>query len=154
MLFRRCANGVVQDGKEQCILSGLKPILLFAVLLCVALAGCSADSLPGKPDLPQSVSPGWTMKNYESASAPEGLPVGARPVCWKANYAGAGAATAEIWVCGYPSSSGAFEAGQRTRAAANTVKFDRGRYLVIARWHAESRTDVMALMRSLEQALR
>jgi hypothetical protein len=132
----------------------LKLILLSVVALCFALAGCSTGSVPGKPDLPQSVSPGWAMKSYEGSSAPDGLPNGSKPVCWKANYAGAGAATAEIRVCGYASEGGAFDAGQRTRAAANTLKFDRGRYLVIARWNAASRTDVMALMRALEQALR
>jgi hypothetical protein len=152
MFFRRCAHGIVQDGKEQCILSGLKPILLFVILLCLALAGCSGDSPPGKPDLPPSVSPGWAMKSYEGSPPPEGLPDGAKPVCWKAQYAGSGGASAEVWVCGY--AHGAFDAGQRTRAAANTLKFDRGNYLVVVRWNGGTRTDVVALMRGLEGALK
>jgi hypothetical protein len=129
----------------------LKPILLFAAALCVALAGCADVSAPPKPELPLSVSPGWTAKAFDSSAPPDGLPEGAKPVCWKADYTGAGGATAAVWVCGY--AHGAFEPMQRARAAANTLKFYKGRYLVIVRWNGGTRADLLALMRTLEGAL-
>lgn len=132
----------------------MKLILLFSAVSLIALSGCADASSPPKPDLPASVSPGWTLKSFDDSSAPDGLPEGPKPTCWKANYTGANQATAEAWVCGFTVTSGAFDAGQRTRAAANTVKFDKGRYLVVARWNNGSRTDVVALMRALQAALK
>ena len=116
------------------------------------LAACSGDSAPPKPDLPVSISPGWSSKGYESSAPPEGLPTGTQPVCWKADYSGAGGATATAWACGY--AHGAFDAMQRASKPANTVKFYKGRYLVIVRWNGGTRTDVTALMRGLELALK
>jgi len=112
----------------------LKPILRFGTLL--TLAGCSGISTPPKPDLPLSISPGWSTKGYESSAPPEGLPRGEIPVCWKADYTGPAGAVAETWVCGY--AHGAFDAMQRAPAAANTVKFYKGRYLVMVRWSNSS----------------
>jgi hypothetical protein len=43
---------------------------------------------------------------------------------------------------------------QRASLPANTVKFYKGRYLVIVRWNGGTRTDVTALMRGLELALK
>ncbi len=116
------------------------------------LAGCGTAALPGKPDLPASVSPGWTIKSYESSAAPEGLPAaGEQPVCWKALYKGAADGMAEVWVCGYR--MGAFEPMQRARPAANTVKFYKGSYLVEVRYSGGTKTDFLALMRALEKSL-
>ena len=117
------------------------------------LAACGEKAFPGKPDLPQSVSPGWVMKSYERAAAPEGLPAGVQPQCWKADYSGAQNGSAEVWVCGYQQGSSAFNAMQRARAAANTVKFQKNQFLVMVRWNGSSRTDLVALMRVLEKSL-
>jgi len=116
------------------------------------LAGCSGISTPPQPDLPVSISPGWSTNGYESSAPPDGLPAGEKPVCWKADYTGPAGAVAETWVCGY--AHGAFDAMQRARAAANTVKFYKGRYLVIVRWNGGKRADMMAFMRGLLGALR
>jgi hypothetical protein len=133
----------------------LKPILLFAVVL---LAGCGQSASPGKPDLPTSITPGWTLKSYNDSPPPAGLPDGASPKCWKALYDGAAsvegtAASAEAWVCGYAEESSAFNAMQRMAAGANTVKWQKGKYLEVVRWSGGSRGDVTALMRRLEKAL-
>ena len=72
-------------------------------------------------------------------------------MCWKADYTGPAGAVAETWVCGYAQS--AFDAMQRARAAANTVKFYKGRYLVMVRWNGGTRGDMMALMHGLLGAL-
>jgi hypothetical protein len=125
--------------------------LKFILLLALIMAACGVASPPGKPDLPASISPGWKMKTYAAAPPPEGLPDGFKPVCWKADYEGSGNAVAEVWICGYAVS--AFEPMQRARAAANTVKFYKGRYLILVRWNGGTRTDVTALMRGLENAL-
>jgi hypothetical protein len=94
------------------------------------------------------------LKSYESSAAPDGLPEGAaQPRCWKALYAGSGGASAEVWVCGYRVGGSAFDAGQRARAAANTVKFYKGRFLAVVRYSGGNRTDLMALIGVLEKDL-
>jgi hypothetical protein len=129
----------------------LKPILPLTGLLCLLAAACSTATPPPKPDLPLSISPGWSAKAYENSPAPEGLPAGEPPVCWKSEYSGTAGATAGVWVCGY--AHGAFDALQRTRDAANRVKFYKGRYLVVVNWNGAARTDLTALVRKLESAL-
>jgi hypothetical protein len=125
--------------------------LLLAVWLCGLWEGCGAGSMPGQPDLPASVSPGWTRKSYADAPPPSGLPAGPAPRCWKADYAGAG--TAEVWTCAYRASGSAFDAQQRARAEADTVKFQEGNYLVIVKWSGGSRAEVTALIRAVQNTL-
>jgi len=89
---------------------------------------------------------------------PEGLPAGTKPDCWKAVYAGtpaanAAPASAEVWACGYEVSGGAFDAMQRARAAADTVKFQEDRYLVLVKWQGGSRDLVTTLVRALQKRL-
>jgi hypothetical protein len=126
----------------------VKLSLLLAVWLCGA---CGEGSLPGKPELPASVSPGWTLKSYNPAAPPPGLPDGPAPQCWKADYAGPG--KVEAWVCGYRASGSAFNAEQRARAEADTVKFQEGNYLIVVNWHGGSRAEVTALIRGLQKTL-
>jgi hypothetical protein len=118
------------------------------------MAACGEAAFPDKPDLPASVSPGWSLKNYDNSPAPDGLPPGEAPKCWKALYSGAAQASAEVWVCGYRGEGGAFDAVQRARAAANTVKFYKGRFLAVVRWSGGTRTDLTALIAVLEKDLR
>jgi hypothetical protein len=127
----------------------VKLSLLLAGLICGA---CGEVSMPRRPDLPASVSPGWTRKSYEASAPPPGLPDPAAPVCWKAEYAGTGS-SAEVWACGYRGSGSAFDAEQRARAEANTVKFQEGNYLVIAKWNGGSRAEVTALIRGVQRSL-
>jgi hypothetical protein len=107
---------------------------------------------PGKPDLPLSISPGWSRVAYDPSPPPAGLPEGRAPECWKANYRGS-EGTAEVWACGFRAEGSAFDAMQRARAEANTVKFQAARYLAIVRWNGGSRADVTALIRGIQKAL-
>jgi hypothetical protein len=117
--------------------------LLFAALL---LAACG-PSLPPKPDLPSSVSPGWQLGSFDSTPKPADLP--GSPQCWKGNYTGQG--TAEVLVCGY--AGGAFDAAQRARAEGQAVKFDQGKYFVLIRWNNSPKTTVTALVRAIQKSL-
>jgi hypothetical protein len=111
---------------------------------------CAPGDAP-KPDLPASVSPGWTLKKMESGS-PERLPQnGTPPICWKADYAGEGDAT--VWACGYRVSATAFEAAQRMPPAAQQVNFQKGKYLVIVRWSGVSQTAITTLVRAIQRSL-
>jgi hypothetical protein len=101
--------------------------------------------------LPQSVAPGWTLKAFERSAPPSGLPTRVTPVCWRADYASEGAA--QVWVCGYVEGSSAFDAVQRARTEADTVKFQEGRYLTIVKWSGVSREDITALIRAVQKAL-
>jgi len=117
-----------------------------------ALYACGSITSSGKPDLPISVSPGWSRVSYDQGPPPPGLPDGPAPECWKASYRGS-EGTAEVWACGFRAEGSAFDALQRARAEANTVKFQKDRYLAIVRWNGSSRTDVTALVRAIQKAL-
>jgi hypothetical protein len=119
---------------------------------CVSLFACGSVGGPGKPDLPVSVSPGWSRVSFDAAQAPAGLPEGPAAECWKADYRGSDG-TAEVWACGFRAEASAFNAMQRARAEANTVKFQEARYLAIVRWNGGSRADVTALVRAIQKAL-
>jgi hypothetical protein len=105
--------------------------------------------------LPQNAPPAWNRKAFEASAPPPGLPQGtASPAptqCWKADYAATGTAT--IWTCAYPTSGGAFDAVQRARAEADTVKFQEGNYFVIATWSGSTRADVTSLVRAIQAKL-
>ncbi|MDE3198897.1 MAG: hypothetical protein KGN84_21290 [Acidobacteriota bacterium] len=107
--------------------------------------------MPGKPDLPSTVAPGWTLKAYDSSAPPEGLPSGLAPQCWKAEYAGPG--TAEVWACAFRAAGSAFDASQRARAEANTVKFQEGNFLIVTKWNGSSRSDVTSLVRTIQKTM-
>ena len=129
---------------------------IFSLLLlagCFAVSGCGGGGAPGKPELPESVSPGWVRKSLERAGQPAGLPEGAKPECWKAAYGGADTRNAEVWACGYASEGGAFDAVQRTPAAADSVKFQEGKYLVLMHWSGGSKDEVTALVRAVQKKL-
>jgi hypothetical protein len=66
-------------------------------------------------------------------------------------YSGPG--SAQIWVCGYASETSAFDAQQRTAAEAQTVKFQEGKRLVIVQWKDTKRTDLEALIRTIQKRL-
>jgi len=126
----------------------VKLSLLPAILLYSA---CGGGESPGAPDLPASVSPGWSRKSLAKSAVPGGVPDGGEPQCWKAEYEGSG--KAEVWACGYRASGSAFDAAQRARAEADTVKFQESNYLVIVKWSGGSRTDLTALVRSIQKNL-
>ena len=118
--------------------------LLFTTLL---IAGCGS-SLPPKPELPASVSPGWHLDSFASTPQPADLP--GSPECWKGSYSGQGAA--EVLICGYPQ-GGAFDAAQRARSEGQAVKFDQGRYFVLIRWNNSPKAVITALVRSIQKSL-
>ncbi len=116
--------------------------------------GCGKEEPPAKPELPKIAAPGWTLGAYQAAPPPAGVP--APTQCWKAEYTGKLSAT--ILVCGYGTTGSAFDAAQRAPTGANTVKFDEGRYLVIASCLALSdpagRDDFKSLVRAVQAKLR
>jgi hypothetical protein len=124
------------------------------VLLAACTVSCSpADSR--KPDLPTSVSPGWSLKQMDISAPPARLPQsGTPPVCWKADYASAadtGGATA--WVCGYRVSASAFDAAQRMPPAPSEVRFQKGPYFVVVQWNQVSQASITALVSALQRTL-
>jgi hypothetical protein len=111
--------------------------LLFAALL---LGDC-ASSPPRKPDIPESVSPGWKLSSLTRSS----------DECWNAAYSGQG--DAELRICWYKATASAFEAVQRTRAEAQTVKFQEEHYFVLVKWNNVPKANLTALIRAIQKAL-
>jgi len=121
------------------------------VALSVFLVACG-ENQPAKPDLPASVSPGWKLTALtRSVAPPPEVPEGGKPDCWQANYGGTG--TAQIWLCRYSAETNAFDAAQRARAGAQTVKFQEGEYLVLVQWNNAPRAALAALIRAVQKTL-
>ena len=119
--------------------------LLFAVVLTPALLSSCGGGQSGPPALPQSVSPGWTRAAITSAAAR------GTAVCWETTYSGTG--TALVSVCRYGNEGGAFDAVQRTPAAAQVVKFQEGRNLVLITWKDAPKANLTALIRAIQKSL-
>jgi hypothetical protein len=116
----------------------------------MVIAGCS-ESAPAKPEIPESISPGWKLTSLASSPRPAEVAPDGDPRCWKAEYTGSG--TAEVAICWYKVSGNAFEALQRTRAEAQAVKFQQGHYFILVKWNNAPKADVTALVRAIEKAL-
>jgi hypothetical protein len=114
------------------------------------LASCGATA-PARPDIPALVSPGWKLSSLDKSASPPGLSSQGTPQCWKAVYTGPG--SADAWLCWYRVSGNAFDAVQRARAEAQTVKFQEGQYFVLVKWNNVNRTDLTTLVRALQKAL-
>ncbi len=128
---------------------------LFSLLsVSILLAGCGTTQAPA-PDLPQSVSPGWTRTTLVRAAAPSAIPAAGEPQCWRADYKGQADAQsgAQVWVCWYKVSGSAFDAMQRARAEAQTVKFQEGSYLVMVKWNDTPKANLTALVRAMQKAV-
>lgn len=126
--------------------------LIFIPLL---LAACGSTS-PAKPELPESVSPGWKRVSFEPAAAPAVVPATGLKQCWKAAYTGEGTppATADVSLCLYSAEPGAFDAVQRTRAEAQTVKFQEGAYFVLVSWNGAPKAGLTAFVREIQKTLK
>jgi len=123
-------------------------IWLLVVLLTLGACGEGAG---GRPELPESVSPGWKLTSLQATAVPAEVPAGGTPECWLATYAGTGAA--QLWLCRYNAETGAFDAAQRARSEAQTVKFQEGAYLVLVKWNDTPKTDLTALIRAVQKTL-
>jgi hypothetical protein len=108
------------------------------------MLGACASSPPPKPDIPDSISPGWKLSTLTKSADGE-------PACWKAEYAGPG--SAEVSICWYKATASAFEAVQRARAEAQTVKFQEEHYFVLVQWNNVSKANLTALVRAIQKAL-
>jgi len=104
-----------------------------------------------KPDLPKSVSPGWQLWSLDHKPAPADVALSGSPYCWLAEYGGQG--MAKIWLCRYNAEAAAFDAMQRARAAAQTVKFQEGEYLVLVQWDDSPKASITALVRSIQNVV-
>lgn len=124
---------------------------LFSLLLASVLLTACGTGEPPVPELPQSVSPGWTRTSFRASAFPAGIPATGTAHCWHADYSGQG--TAEVWVCWYKVSGSAFDALQRGRAEAQAVKFQEGNYLVLVKWNAVPKANLTALVRAIQKAL-
>jgi hypothetical protein len=131
-----------------------KRTLSSLLLAAIATLSCGGGS-NARPDLPNSVAPGWTLSSLANSPPPPNLPAGGSTTCWKAVYSGPGSpqSTAQIWICGYASETSAFDAEQRARAEAQTVKFQEGRRLIIVQWNQAKKTDLEALIRTIQKRL-
>jgi len=114
------------------------------------MGGC-ASGPPPKPDIPDSISPGWKLSSLAKSSVPSEVPADGSPECWKAEYGGTGTATA--WICWYGSTANAFEAVQRAHAEAQAVKFQEEHYFVLVKWDNVPKTNLTALIRAIQKAL-
>lgn len=114
--------------------------LLFAA---VVISSC-ASGPPAKPDIPDSVSPGWKLASLAKSADGD-------PTCWNATYTGTGSAEARI--CWYKATASAFEATQRTPAEAQSVKFQEEHYFIRVRWNNVPKANLTALVRALEKSL-
>ena len=128
----------------------------FSLLLAsLFLAGCGnqfGGGTQAKPDLPESVSPGWKLGSLMQTPAPPEVPQSATPpVCWKAEYAGPG--TAQVFLCRYGVEATAFDAVQRVPAEAQAVKFQVGPWFVLVKWNGAAKTDLTALIRAVQKSL-
>jgi hypothetical protein len=134
-------------------------------LLAVCTVRCS-QSDARKPDLPVSISPGWSLKQMQVSAPPARLPQsgtlsGTPPVCWKADYTNAadhGSATvlsgnATVLICGYRVSASAFDAAQRMTPAPSEVRFQKGVYFVVVAWSGVSQPGITTLVSAIERAL-
>jgi hypothetical protein len=104
-----------------------------------------------KPDIPDSVSPGWKLNSIAASAVPAGVPADGSPDCWKADYSGQG--SANVWLCWYKATANAFDAVQRARAEAQTVKFQEDHYLVLVSWNNAPKANLTALIRALQKSL-
>ncbi len=120
------------------------------LFVCVLMAACGAQA-PQKPDLPESVSPGWKLSSLDKSGLPAGVSSDGSPQCWKAVYSGSG--NVESWVCWYKVAGSAFDAVQRVPAEAQTVKFQKDQWFVLLKWNNVSRADLTALIRAVQKAL-
>lgn len=120
----------------------------------IVLAACGGAEAP-EPQLPQSVSPGWTRTSLRRVGPPAGIPTTGAPQCWKADYSGQAApqSSAQVWACWYQVSGSAFDAMQRARAEAQSVKFQQGNYLVLVNWNDTPKAKLTALVRAVQKAL-
>ncbi len=84
----------------------------------------------------------------EKTGAPDGLTA----ECWKARYTGRG--DAAVLACGFASEGTAFEAVQKSRAVADTVRFQEGQYYVVVHWSGATRDAITALVRAVQRALK
>ena len=125
--------------------------LLFAALIF----GACASGPEAKPDIPDSISPGWKLSSFDKSALPSAVPAGGLPQCWKADYAGPGGpvSTAEVWICWYKASANAFEAVQRTSAEAQAVKFQVEHYFVLVKWNNVPKASLTALVRAIQKVL-
>jgi hypothetical protein len=125
--------------------------LLSAAFLVSVLTSCGSAG-KGRPDLPDSVSPGWKRASFEPVSPPFPIPAGEAPEqCWKASYIAQG--TADAWVCRYRVEASAFNTVQRAPAEAQAVKFQEGNYFVLVKWNAVPKADLTTLMRAIQKSL-
>jgi hypothetical protein len=108
------------------------------------MGACTAGP-PPKPDIPDSISPGWKLASLDKSADGE-------PACWEAEYAGPG--SADVRICWYKATASAFEAVQRTRAEAQTVRFQEEHYFVLVQWsNVPNKANLTALVRAIEKAL-
>lgn len=56
-------------------------------------------------------------------------------------------------MCWYKVSGSAFDAVQRARTEAQTVKFQEGNYLVLVKWNGVPKANLTALVRAIQKSV-
>ena len=119
----------------------------FSLLFAILLTACGPGRLSA-PDLPESVAPGW--KRTPMTETENGTENGVRH-CFATRYSGPG--TADLSLCHYQVEAAAFDALQRTPAAAQAVKFQEGNWFVLIKWKDAPKASLTALIRTIQKSL-
>ena len=117
-----------------------------SLLFAVFLLGACASGPPPKPDIPDSISPGWKLssRSFRPAADP---PAGRRSI--------PGPAPREIpdLLVRTKQQQVRFGEVQRTPAEAQTVKFQVEHYFVLVKWNNAPKANLTALIRAIQKAL-
>ena len=116
------------------------------------LGGCRSAP-PAGFTFPPAIG-AWNLKvaaDVVASDAPETVRRLGLRRAQSAEYEGAGRIRAQVFTM--TSSSGAFEAEQTWKAAADTVAFHKEQYFTVIHWENAERTAVSAFVREMEKRL-
>ena len=128
--------------------------VLLSVLAAAGLTGACSVEKPKAPELPQSISPGWRLANFQIAEmkdAPEAVRAVHPQAAWSGSYTGPGTAHVRVWaIAGAP---GGLDLVQNWQPEPNTVVLYSDRYFAAVDWMGVDRTQAGALVRAVERAI-
>jgi hypothetical protein len=118
------------------------PKLLRVTLSVLILFVGSCAPAVKKPELPQSVSPGWQLTGMRETEPGK---------AWEAIYTGPGKVRVRVW--SIQSIAEGLDRVQKWEPAANTVVFYSDRYFAVLDWAAADAAQAGTLVRAVERAI-